>query len=247
MIQLFLLPEKLASPDIIISGKDARYLSHILRVKPGDHLAILDGLGTRHICVITAITSRQVTARKVREEPCSAESPLSITLVQGMPKGRKMDFIIQKSTELGIKRIIPLITDRTIVKDTGKVSRWIKIARSAAQQSGREQIPEVHPPAGFREFIKGNRSAILSSSLYRGIILWESETESTFRTALKSFRQAREITLMVGPEGGFSQEEVHAALENGFIAASLGPRILRTETAPLSALSIIQYDLGDMG
>jgi 16S rRNA (uracil1498-N3)-methyltransferase len=247
MIHLFLLSEKLSSPDIIISGKDARYLSHVLRVKPGDQLAILDGLGTRHVCAITAITSRQVTARKVREEPCSAESPLSVTLVQGIPKGSKMDFIIQKSTELGIKRIIPLITDRTIVKDTGKVTRWMKIARSAAQQSGREQIPEVLPPAEFHEFIREKHGKIPTHSRERGIILWESETESTFRKALKRFRQARAITLMVGPEGGFSQEEVHAALENGFIAASLGPRILRTETAPLSALSIIQYELGDMG
>jgi 16S rRNA (uracil1498-N3)-methyltransferase len=247
MIHLFLPPEKLASTEIIITGKDARYLSHVLRVKPGEQLLLLDGLGTRHVCSITEITAREVTARKIREETRSAESPLQVTLVQGIPKGSRMDFIIQKSVELGVKKIIPLITDRSLVRDTGKVLRWRKIARSAAQQSGRGKTPEVLPPEGFHEFLCGKQVDGLKALRKRGIILWEDETGRTLRKALEYFRQAGEILLLVGPEGGFSKEEVDRAVDRGFITVSLGPRVLRTETAPLSALSIIQYEMGDMG
>lgn len=246
MIRLFLPPEDLTSKQILIQGEQARYLSLVLRVKPGELLTIFDGQGHRYICKVSKIHKKEVLAEKIKKEIYSAESPISIVLAQGIPKSNKMDFIVQKSTELGVQRIIPLITERTQVRHSEKVERWRKIALSSSQQSGREKIPEVDEPIGFEEFIKVQNATSLPSSSYKGIILSEEEKERNLKKILNDLQHANKITLLVGPEGGFSRDEESAALHKGFISGSLGPRILRTETAPIAAISIIQYELGDM-
>ena len=246
MIRLFLPSERLSSNKITITGEDARHLITVLRSKPGDSVTILDGLGKRHICSIIDIDKKEVVVKKIREEICTVESSIDITLAQGLTKGRKMDLIIQKTTELGVNRIVPLITERSQVRDTVKTERWEKIARSASQQSGREKIPEVTEPVAFDDFIIEENSATLSSSP-KGIILYEDEKERNLRKILNGFQGTTGITLLIGPEGGFSKDEVTTAIQKGFVSASLGPRILRTETAPITAISIIQYELGDIG
>jgi 16S rRNA (uracil1498-N3)-methyltransferase len=191
--------------------------------------------------------------------------------VQGIPKGDKMDFIVQKSTELGVKKIVPLITERSQVRHTEKVERWRKIALSASQQSGRERVPEIKETVTFEEFMRSHNAPLtplnrgeLSPTLEKGlgsrcrealqreaggfleIIFSEEQKEWNLKKILGDFKNAQNITLLIGPEGGFSQNEVTSAIEKGFIEASLGPRILRTETAALAAISIIQHELGDM-
>jgi len=156
MIRLFLPPEKLSSEQIIINAEDARYLSSVLRVKPGDLITIFDGQGNRYICKINKIHKKEVIVEKIKKEAYSAESPLSIVLAQGIPKGDKMDFIVQKSTEIGVKKIIPLITERSQVQHTAKTERWRKIALSASQQSGREKIPDIEEAITFENFLKKN-------------------------------------------------------------------------------------------
>ncbi len=240
MIKLFLPPEELTTKQITITGEQARYLSLVHRIKPGEQLIIFDGLGNRYTCKILQSRKKEVIAEQMKKEPYSAESPIAITLAQGIAKGDKMDLIIQKSTELGIKKIIPLITKRTQIRHTDKTDRWRKIALSASQQSGRGKIPDVTEPVSFKEFFEKQETD-------RGIILSEEEKERNLKKILNDFQGAIEITLLVGPEGGFSKSEVITASENGFATISLGPRILRTETAPITALSIIQYELGDMG
>jgi 16S rRNA (uracil1498-N3)-methyltransferase len=240
MIRLFLPPDKLTSKEIIIDGENARYLSSVLRVKPGELLTILDGLGNRYMCRISSIHRKEVRAEKIAQEAYSTESPVEIILAQGLPKGDKMDLIIQKTTELGVKKIIPLITERSQVRHTDKIERWRKIALSASQQSGRERIPDITHTMGFKEFLERPKTG-------HGIILSEEDGEQNLKKILINLQDSKEITLIVGPEGGFSKDEVKTAVQKGFLSASLGPRILRTETAPIAAISIIQYELGDMG
>lgn len=242
MTRIFLPPEQLISEQIIITGDHARHLSLVLRVKPGEPLIIFDGSGHKFFCNILQVHKKEVVVEKVRQEPCSAESPVSIILAQGIAKGEKMDLIIQKATELGVNRIIPLITERSEVRHTEKVGRWRKIALSAAEQSGRERIPEIEEPIEFGEFIEQD-----AVPLQMKLIFSEEHNERNFKKILLDHKNANNILILVGPEGGFAKDEVTAAVEKGFIEASLGQRILRTETAPISALSIIQYELGDMG
>ena len=286
MTRIFLPPEGLASNQIKITGEQARYLSLVLRVTPGETITILDGAGRRYTCRIIQAHKKEVLAEKIKQELYSAESPISITLAQGIPKGEKMDLIIQKSTELGVKKIIPLITEHAEVRETGKLERWRKIALSAAQQSGREKIPEIESPVSLKEFLKiqtgyyhpplhplpsreGNKSGNFSSipsnllansnppsipPLAKGdeggflrIIFSETEKNQTLKKVLKDFKDSPDIVVLIGPEGGFSQEEAALAVKSGFIPVSLGPRILRTETAAITAISILQYEMGDAG
>lgn len=229
----------LSSKEVIITGEKARYLCTVLRIQPGESISVFDGHGHRHLCRILKVYKKVVVAEKIKEEQYSTESPLQITIAQGIPKSDKMDLIIQKSTELGVRRLIPLITERSQIRHTKKTMRWKRVAISASQQSGRETIPEIEEPVDFKEFI--NRQEV-----YKGIIFSEEERERNLKKILKGFKGAIEFFLLIGPEGGFSKEEIAQAVKKGFIKASMGPRILRTETAAITALGIIQYELGDV-
>ncbi len=238
MTRLFLPPEDITSKQITIKGEQARYISSVLRLKSGELLAIFDGLGHRYVCKIINTYKKEVLAEIIKEEPYSAESPISIILAQGMPKGDKMDFIVQKATELGVKTIIPVITERSQVRRSEKVKRWRKIALSASQQSGREKIPDITEPVSLKDFL---------ADYSQGIFFSEEEKASRIKTVLKEFKDSTTIPILIGPEGGFSKTEANMALKRGFTAGFLGPRILRTETAAITAISIIGYELGDMG
>ncbi len=249
MIRLFLSHEHLASKEIIITGGHARHLALVLRARPGEPIVVFDGRGYKYDCRIVRIHKREVVAELMKKTPCSLESPVTITLAQGVPKGDKMDFIIQKSTELGIHKVIPVITERSQVRHTDKIRRWRKIALSASEQSGRDKIPEIDEPVDFQEFLSGHSIPLEKEARhgFSGIIFSEGHKENNLRKFLSSLGDTREITLLIGPEGGFSGEETANAVQKGFMEVSLGPRILRTETAPVAAISIIQYELGDMG
>ncbi len=246
MTRIFLPPELLFAKQITITGDQARYLSLVLRVKPGDQLIIFDGSGFKYDCTILKSHKKEIIAEKINKEPYSVESPISITLAQGIAKGEKMDFIIQKSTELGVSKVVPLITEHSEIRHTEKLQRWRKIALSASQQSGRDMIPEICEPLGYNEFLI---SPLADGRGYEfsGITFSEEYKERNLKQVLSGFRETKQITILVGPEGGFAKDEVTEAVEKGFIKASLGPRILRTETAPIAAISIIQYELGDVG
>jgi 16S rRNA (uracil1498-N3)-methyltransferase len=257
MIRILLAPEELASEQVVITGDHARHLALVLRVQSGDTITVLDGSGYTYDCRIVSVHKKEVQAEITGKSPYSAESPLSITLAQGIAKGDKMDLIVQKSTELGVSRITPLFTERSQVHRTHKVERWRKIALSASEQSGRDKIPTLEKPVSLEDYLnqiisppaKAYIEDIKGISLESGacIILSEEYKKRNFKEVLTGLENVSSITLLVGPEGGFSKNEVAAAVEKGFIEVSLGPRILRTETAPLAALSILQYELGDVG
>ena len=241
MTRIFLSPEDISSDIVTITGDQARHLALVLRLKPSDMVSVLNGTGYEYECRIVSAHKKEIRAEVLSKAPYSAESPLSITIVQGISKGERMDIAVQKSTELGATRFIPVITERTQVKQTQKVERWRKIALSAAEQSGRDKILDIDEPTQLEKFLDS------ITPVSAGIIFFEEKRERNLKEVLSGFKGTKEITILIGPEGGFTKEEVATATEKGFIVASLGPRILRTETAPITALSIIQYELGDMG
>lgn len=241
MPRLF-LPGNFSEKDIItIIGEKARYLSTVLRCNRGDQILITDDKGNSYSAIIMNISGKEATAEILGEQSLNRESPLRITLLQGILKGVKMDLVIQKTTELGVNRIIPVITERSQLRETRKLLRWQKIAEEASRQSGRNIIPEISKPVEFDGIF--NQSEMISG---KGIIFWEEGGER-LSDILKRFDKTAGISLFTGPEGGFTEKEVGTASENGFAVASLGRRIIRAETAAIAAISILQYELGDMG
>jgi 16S rRNA (uracil1498-N3)-methyltransferase len=244
---------------IVITGEKAHYLSSVLRCKKGDELTIFDGKGNCVLTVIERADKREVIAEVLRHFPCDFESPVHIILVQGLLKGEKMDWVIQKATELGVREIIPVITERSQVRETRKAARWRKIAEEASRQSGRSVVPAVHEPVELKEFLGGSEFCRRGDAETRrheeikGFILWEDGGVS-LNEAIKKLSVSpgypftvSPIHLLIGPEGGFTKEEIALAQEKGFQVVSLGKRILRAETAALSAVTLVQFLFGDMG
>ncbi len=246
MPRFFINSEKIENENIMITGEDFNHIKNVLRLRQGDSLVISDGNCTDYDVVIDSYASSHVVTRIVGKCKNNNESDIDITLLQGIPKSDKMDLIIQKSVEMGVKRIIPVLTERTVVKinsekdSRNKVTRWQRIAQEASKQCNRGIMPTVEDPVTFYEAVVKLKRADLS------LIPYEKESGNKLKSVLKG-NDAKTISVMIGPEGGFASSEVDLAVENGFIPVTLGPRILRTETAGLSALSIIMYELGDIG
>lgn len=230
---------------LTISGDKARYLSSVLRCVSGDSLFIYNGKGTGLRAVITSITRREVSVMVLGTVQCRTESPLELILLQGMLKAERMDFVVQKTTELGIKEIVPIVAERSEVRDTRKVSRWRKIAEEAARQSGRTAAPVIREPVSLNAFLLTPHPFVQQRDSARGILFWEAGGISVSVAAGKC-TGAPSVFVAVGPEGGFTEAEVHAAQAGGFVIASLGRRILRAETAALAATALLQYALGDL-
>jgi 16S rRNA (uracil1498-N3)-methyltransferase len=244
---------------ISITGDNARYLVSVLRCKKRDELTVFDGKGNCLKTNILKADRREVIVDVLEKFTCHTESPVNIILMQGLLKGQKMDMVIQKTTELGVKVIIPVITERSQAKETRKVSRWRKIAEEASRQSGRSIIPLVHEPKEFDQFLSsgqlernGERETRRHGEMI-GIIFWE-EGGLSLKEAVHKFSSSpihrfpdSPIHLLIGPEGGFTKKEVTFAEGKGFIVTSLGKRILRAETAAISAIALVQFLLGDLG
>lgn len=225
---------------ITLTGEKVHYLSSVLRFAPGDTLIVFDRSGAAYRASIATITNKNATL-EIRErcEP-APESPVEITLMQGLLKGDKMDLVIQKSSELGVRQLLPVISERSQIRETRKLPRWQKIAEEASRQCGRAAVTLILEP---REF--GSALQTFDPAHTAGIIFWE-QARSPFSSALDDCRAKKHLALCVGPEGGFSEKEVGAAVAKGFIIASLGKRTLRAETAAIAAVSVTQFVLGDL-
>jgi 16S rRNA (uracil1498-N3)-methyltransferase len=239
-MRVFLEKSALLTNPVSVNGEQAHYLFTVLRCRPGDLLIVTDEHARSFNAKIVSCSKKEVSIEIIDEYTADTESRLKITLVQGLLKGEKMDFVIQKTTELGVDTIIPVITERSQLRDTRKIARWKKIAAEASRQSGRIRIPEITDCHSLREIFD---TGLISG---KGILCWEREAEK-LASVLKDFRHTGEITLFIGPEGGFSEQEVLLASESGFVPASLGNRILRAETAAIAAVSVVQFALGDLG
>ncbi|MBI5632734.1 MAG: 16S rRNA (uracil(1498)-N(3))-methyltransferase [Nitrospirae bacterium] len=223
---------------IHLTGEKAHYISAVLRCKIHDPLIVTDSTGTAYSAQISAITKKLAAIEILEPFNQDNESPLDIVLVQGLLKGEKMDLVIQKATELGVKEIAPVVTERSQVRETRKLQRWQKIAEEASRQCGRNMIPLIHEPAAYEAALAGQDRG-------RGIICWE-KGQAPFSAAADAFKGEKKIVLCIGPEGGFSEKEVKTAKGCGLTIASLGRRILRAETAALTAVALAQYVLGDL-
>ena len=238
MIPSLFLPEKLTEGrTITVSGSQAHHVADVLRLKPGDSVYILDGRGARCLAEILETGRSAVVVRTGPPEQLNTESPLKLVLAQAVLKGDKMDVVVRKATELGCFSLIPVIAERCQVRRSARAHRWRKIAESASAQSGRAVVPEICEPVLLKDLIRDHSGT--------GIVFWENAAEGLQRV-LDSIR-TEGITLLTGPEGGFTAYEVRQAEDAGFIRASLGPRILRAETAAVTATALAQYALGDMG
>jgi 16S rRNA (uracil1498-N3)-methyltransferase len=243
--------ERLASNEkiVLITGKELHHLKDVLRLQNGDSVIVFDGKGREFAGSIKTVSKNEARIAIEKQLEALRESPFEIILAQGIAKSEKMEIIIQKATELGVSRIIPFIVSRVVPRTaseqiTKKTQRWQSIALEAAKQCGRNVIPKIEEPKTFPEVLKGWDE-------YTKIIPWEGVPTQSMgtRNNLKDILKMRSsgCIVLIGPEGGFSDEEVAEAKKAGFMPVTLGPRILRTETAAISIAAIIQYELGDMG
>lgn len=225
----------------IITGENAKHISKVLRMHKGEELTLVTPDMTQCTCEISDISGDCVTVDVLSKKPCENEPDVFVTLYQALPKSDKMDYIIQKCVELGVSRIVPMISSRCVSRPdkkslSKKQERWQKIALQAAMQSRRGIIPEVCECVSFKEAVENSKKNDKS------IIFYEMGGESV-RKILKN--KVKSIGMFVGSEGGFEQNEVDMAVEAGSTPATLGKRILRAETAPLAGLSIVMYETGN--
>ena len=223
-----------------LSDDAAGHIGRVLRMQQGDQVSLFNGEGGEYLCNLTEVGKKSVTAMPIELKEIDVESPLKIHLGQGISRGDKMDFTIQKSVELGITEITPLFTTRCGVKLSGdrlakKHQQWQKIAIAAAEQSGRNFVTKIHPPLQLSEWLS-QQSEELKLTLH-------PRAEHSIKTLPAPVHGVR---FVVGPEGGFTDDEMAATSEQGFVDVRLGPRVLRTETAALTVLSALQLQFGDL-
>ncbi|MFA7636323.1 MAG: 16S rRNA (uracil(1498)-N(3))-methyltransferase [Monoglobales bacterium] len=229
---------------VVISGADAHHITDVLRLKENDEIIVCGGDGFDCVTRLTSLSSGEVSGEIISRQPSEAEPSVKIRLFQCIPKGDKFEYIIQKTVELGVTEIVPVESSRCIVKipaqkAKSKTERWNKIAESAAKQSGRGLIPEVCSPVSFKEALKIFTDCDLPITAY------ELETENSLKKILIENLSAKSVNIFIGPEGGISDDEIALLKSAGAFSVSLGPRILRTETAPLAVISNIIYELED--
>jgi len=252
----FFAPVAPNSNTLNLSPEDSNHAANVLRLPIGTQIIICNGSGIDYTCEISDISKHAVTAQIISETPCPAEPAVHVTLFQGLPKFDKMELIIQKCVELGVCEIVPVITERTIAKPAGKeaakITRWQKIAESAAKQAGRGIIPTISNITSFTHSIELAKQSGIRLAAY------ENEQELTIKDFLQRQSALAErgtpgmpglpitIALYIGPEGGFSDKEATTLKTTGITHVSLGKRILRTETAGITALTAIMYEFGEM-
>lgn len=246
MSRFFVSPQQIEDGHVYITGTDVVHISRVLRLGPGAPLTVLDGRGKAYEAVIEQVGTNEIVCCIRKEFDAATAPPIKITLVQGIPKGNKMDLIIEKGTELGVSRFIPLTCRRAVVKledgrSVKKLERWQRIAMESAKQCRRPDIPEVSEPADWGKVLSGMPPHAA------GLIPWEEEDSQTLKDFLEGSPPGEEIYVFIGPEGGFDPGEVEMARERGICPVSLGSRILRTETAGIAVVTMVLYQWGDLG
>lgn len=244
MYQFFVQPSQIQGNRIVITGSDVNHIKNVLRMKAGEEIAVSNGIDQKEYrCGIEAFTENEVVCalRFIKED--GVELPSKVSLFQALPKADKMEWIIQKAVELGVYEIIPVAAARSVVKldekrAKGKIERWQSIAEAAAKQSKRGIIPQVKPVMSMKAAID-----YASQSDVR-LIPYELATDmSKTKNALDSIKAGESVAVFIGPEGGFEESEIAAAIENGIEPITLGRRILRTETAAVTLMAWLMYHL----
>jgi 16S rRNA (uracil1498-N3)-methyltransferase len=227
----------------ILTGDEARHLSQVLRIKPGEMITVFDGSGRRAEAQVLTV-SRDHVSLKTGESLCPPPPAPGITLVQAIPKGKNMDLIVQKAVELGVSAIQPLITRNTVVQPgEGKSDKWRRTALEACKQCGQDTLPHIANPLPFDRWMESG-AGVPSAANHLRIIASLTPAAESLHEVLDAHPATTAATLLIGPEGDFTAGETAAALAAGFVPASLGPIILRVETAALFAISALRYEFG---
>ncbi len=235
MARFFVPSEAIDGENIHISGEEAAHMTRVLRMREGDTFTACDGAQTDYLCEIESADKKEVWAKILEKRKNEAEPGVRITLYQGIPKGAKLDYIVQKCVEIGVSRIVPVQTARVVKGGDVKRERLSRIAFEAAKQSGRGIVPEVGETLAFGAAIEEAKEAELS------LFPYECEKEQSLKRALRG-KTPGTVSIFIGPEGGFSEEEAALARESGFAVVTLGSRILRTETAGAVTCGNILYE-----
>jgi 16S rRNA (uracil1498-N3)-methyltransferase len=243
MPRFFLGTHADAGSRVTFDAREARHLSRVLRLGPGDEVRALDGRGRELTVRLIRVTGAQAEGWVLAVEAPRTESPLALTLVQGLPKADKMEVIVRMATELGVSRIVPVLTARSVVRvvpgrEGGRLDRWRRVAREAAKQCGRTTLPDIEPVRPLDAWVQGRASPGLL------VCLWEEERARLFERLPGG--PVAEAAVVVGPEGGLAASEVDRLRAGGAVVAGLGPRMLRTETAGPVAVALLQARYGDL-
>jgi 16S rRNA (uracil1498-N3)-methyltransferase len=247
MRYFFIQHPKAAGSRSVLKGSDANHIKNVLRLRPGDKVGLFDGQGLEYSARIVAFSGNDIEVEIVQSFASVSESNIDIIVAQAYLKERKMDGLVRQLTELGVMKWIPFFAERSVprpddIRLANRRKRWIKITREALKQSRRGRIMEIGNPVSFEEMLK------LASGCDLKIVYWENESKpfDSTRFQLPDYT-LKQILVMLGPEGGFTASEIDMAAARGFTTGSLGPRILRAETATIAAVTLVQYLFGDMG
>lgn len=246
MAKFFVSPENVREDVIIIQGSDVNHIKNVLRFNEGKEILINDRQGHDYKCIIESIDTEMITAQIQEKLEVATEPLVQTILFQSLIKGEKMEFVIQKGIEIGVTAIVPIITERCVVKIESdkkvksKLERWQKIAEGAAKQSKRGIVPEIMPPMSFKEALSYAKIHLEASC-----IPFENEHSHHIKHYLQNL-SVQKIGIFIGPEGGFTDHEIEVAEAENVSPITLGRRILRSETAGLVTLANIMYEMGDV-
>lgn len=246
MARFFVKASSLSGRKATVRGSEYRHMKNVLRLRPGDSVVLFDGRGNEHEGVVAEMGTTQARIELTRSYKPARESPLAITLAQALPKGGRMDLVVEKTTELGVAAIIPFTSSYTAARDpqevgAAKSARWRRIATAAAKQCGRAVVPAIHRPVSWTHVVAA------AGEFGLRLILDPAAPSRLGRSELPPPTESTGLLVAVGPEGGFSAAELAQAREAGFQQISLGPRILRAETAGIAAVAACQLWWGDLG
>lgn len=247
IVTRFFVPQKnIRGASATVAGPELEHMRKVLRLAAGDRVVLFDDGGSEHEGVIRSLGSASGDIAITRSYRPQRESPLSITLAQGLGKGDKLDWVVEKATELGAAAVMPFLSARTVPRPDAaaaekRAARWRRIALGAAKQSGRTKIPEILPLINFSDLVARAWRCELK------ILFYEGESARGLAEARAEAPRVQSLMIVVGPEGGFTREEIAAAVGAGFLPLRLGARILRTETAAVAVLSLAQFIWGDLG
>jgi len=243
MHRFFVSGENLRGGQVVLAGKQTHQIRNVLRMVPGDQIIVLDNIGYEYVAALTDVAWQRVVGRIINKQPAQGEPRTQITLYQSLLARDKFEWVLQKCTEVGVTCFVPMVTQRSIVRRSqaitpARLARWKSIVTEAAEQSGRGKIPQLECPINFADALAG-------LAAFDGCLIASPQAGScTLREILQAARtEPVSIALLIGPEGGFSDEEIAAACSKGAAAVSLGKRILRTETAAVVACAVILYEL----
>ena len=247
MRHFFIDPSAATNSSVAIQQSEAHHIKNVLRLKPGDRIKLFDGTGFEYEAVIRKMFSEKIDVEILNKIRANLRSGVQIMVAQAFLKEKKMDDLVRKLCELGVAKWVPFFSQRSIARPdasrlAGRTRRWHRIAAEALKQCRRADLPEIVGPLSFKEVLDFSKTCDLN------IVFWENES-TPLNSAIESnaTHPIRKILLMLGPEGGFTQQEIETAEQSGFFLAGLGPRILRAETATLAAVTLVQYLFGDMG